>query len=142
LTESRTPWRPNRDVRADIRWGVRESLVLTGIIFVPALLVAVFRGAEAIRSVVLIFLGYLLFSALAGVLLGLTRPMLGRTVGAAGVGAIVGAVGFVALICLPRSGRPFPGAKAAVASAALGALVGAACGAMARRQVMSRDRAA
>ena len=115
---------------------------MTGIIFVPALLVATFSGAAAIRFVVLIFLAYLLFGALAGVLLGLTRPVLGRSVGAACVGAVIGSVGFVALACIPSADHPFPGVEVAGAAAALGAILGAVGGVHFRRRAMSRDRAA
>jgi len=129
-------------VGADIRWGVQATLVTTGIAFVPALLVATLSGTAAIRFVVAILVAYLLFAAVAGVLIGLSRPVLGRGVGAASVGAIIGSVGFVVLVCLPRPDHPFPGAEVAGVSAALGAVVGAFCGALFRRQMMSRDRGA
>lgn len=117
----------HRDLKADLRWGVRQALILTGIVFIPA--VAVAGGEESRMSLLVrVFALYLLFAAGAGIVIGLYRPALRKGGGAALIGSAVGAVGFLALIYFPQGGRPTPPLGAGVASAIAGALVGAGLG--------------
>ena len=117
-----------RDIGADIRWGIREGLILTAIVFVPAMLVVIFRQEESWLQFLQVLAAYLLFGAGGGALLGLLRPSLARRLGATLVGSLIGAVGLVALVCTPSGDRPFPGMVVALISAMLGIIAGALLG--------------
>jgi hypothetical protein len=117
-----------RDFKRDISWGIRQSLILTGIAFIPAGIAAYGRSSSELITLGLIFLLYLAFAAVAGILVGLCRPSLQRGAGAGFVGGILGATGFVCLIYFPAVGRLEPPIGLGVATAALGALTGAGLG--------------
>jgi hypothetical protein len=102
--------------------------VVTVACFIPAGLAVLVSPAEVrverLRTVVQ-FLGYYLaFAIVAGVMVGFFRRGVRRLGGAVAVGALVGAVGFSALMYLPVSGpRHVKGTVVGIA-ALLGAGVG------------------
>ena len=87
----------------DLRWGVWQSLVLTGICLSPAAFVFVVslitgrlaRGQSVQAGKVLVL--YLALAIVGGVVLGVCRPMLRTRGGTLAVGAFVGAAMFVGL---------------------------------------------
>jgi peptidoglycan/LPS O-acetylase OafA/YrhL len=132
----------SRDLARDIRWGIREGLSITAIAFVPALLVVSVGGQASIMRFAQIFAAYLLFGAGGGALVGFARPSLSKNVGVAITGAIIGAIGFVALVCIPTADHPFPGMRVAAIAAVLGALVGASLALWTSARARKRDHAA
>jgi hypothetical protein len=118
----------DRNIKADVRWGVRQALILTGIVFVPAAIVVAGKSMSELLVLAQILGLYLIFGAGAGILIGLCRPWLKKGSGAALVGSVIGAIGFIFLMYFPQPGRPTPPFGLGVASAIMGAFVGGGLG--------------
>jgi len=114
----------SRDVSRDLRWGIGQGLILTSVAFIPAILAALI-GRRELLLFVEVFALYLAFGSFAGALVGLSRPWLSRPSVVTCLGALIGAVGVMALVCFPMKGKPAPTAGLAAFSAVVGALTGA-----------------
>ncbi|MDB4884650.1 MAG: hypothetical protein JWN79_88 [Gemmatimonadetes bacterium] len=115
-------------MRANIRWGVREGLFLTGIVFVPAILIILSRPGSRWPWFLAVLMSYLLFGAGAGALVGALRTKLAQWLPAMLVGGFLGGTGLMALVCIPSKDHPYPGPGVAIVTAALGMCVGGALG--------------
>lgn len=109
---------------ADIKWGMREGMILTGIMFIPALIIVALTKRTPVAGFWQVLVLYVVFGAGGGAMVGLVRPWISRVVVVSLVGALIGAIGFVLIVCVPREGQPFPGIDVAIFSAVLGALTG------------------
>jgi peptidoglycan/LPS O-acetylase OafA/YrhL len=118
--------------RANISWGIRQGLILTGIVLVPGIVAFALSNdgdrTEAARFVKIVS-SYLAYGAVGGALAGIWRDKLRRKSGAAGFGALLGAATLPAFILFSdvrgSSAKFFVALLAiALAGAILGALVG------------------
>ena len=107
---------------ANIRWGIRQAVLLTAICFVPAGLYVLVSPNEAVEFLKYLA-GYLSFAVAAGVVLGLNRRRVRRRGGAMLVGAAVGVLGLLALLLIPA--ESIRDTTTATVAVALGALMGA-----------------
>jgi len=121
-------YRVVRNIRADLRWGLGWTLSITALCFVPAFLVLITSGASTIvrdgATFVELFGAYMAFGGAAGLIIGLCRPVLTTKLGAASVGAALGAAGFVALIFGSQVMKGSFNTDEAVFAAVLGAITG------------------
>ena len=113
-------------------WGMAWGSAIMAISFLPALIGFLAEPrADIIRDAsrfLTIALGYFSFSLAAGATVGALRPFLRSYTGAGCVGALLGAVGFVALIVGSRINADRVDSLLVGTSAALGVCVGAFLG--------------
>jgi membrane associated rhomboid family serine protease len=129
--------RSRRTIAKDVKWGVQEGVVRTGLMLVPASFVVLLsphitilgHDATALQFAEIAAL-YLLFGAVAGLLAGLVRPILSQLWGANLTGATIGAIGVVLLVFSPRERRHHIDVGLVYFSAGVGACMGAAAGAI------------
>jgi len=133
LAENRRSESPTR--RDNILWGIREGLILTGIVLVPATVVFALNSSKQDTSDTIrfakILTGYLAYGAVSGALAGAWRDTLRQKSGAAMFGGLLGAGTLGTLLLLSRVWRTlvFPKSLAALAVAAgAGAVFGATIG--------------
>jgi len=117
-----------RNLLNDLGWGARQGLLLTAIVFVPAFLIVASRVRQDLHRLLTVFASYLAFGLAAGLLVGLTRPLLNRRRPSVLVGAATGAVGLFILVSVPTSDHPTARLDVGIVAALLGATAGALLG--------------
>jgi hypothetical protein len=116
---------------ADIRWGIGEGILLTGIVLVPATLVFITKrnenSSEDVSRFIKIVMWYLAYGVICGALAGNWRRQLATRKGAVLFGTLVGAVTFATFVLLSKTVRDLAPSKTLLA-VAIGTLVGAIFG--------------